>query len=211
MSKEAVPSHLAHLQHTFVSALLPKILEHGRIFFRRLKADHREEAVAEMTALSWAWFLRLIQRGKDPTRFPAVLAMFAALAVRAGRRLGGQGTSKDVMSPVGQRRHGFNVQYLPPGESGRDDDPLIEALRDTPGTSPAEQAAFRLDFRLWLRRRTERHRRLIEDLMVGERTQDVSRKYGISPGRVSQLRQEFYDSWQRFWGEEGGKATPAVA
>jgi hypothetical protein len=51
---------------------------------------------------------------------------------------------------------------------------------------------------------TDRDRRLIHDLMVGERTADVARKYGMTPGRVSQKRCQFMQDWQRFC------ATPAV-
>jgi hypothetical protein len=36
--------------------------------------------------------------------------------------------------------------------------------------------------------------------MLGERTGDVSRKYGLSASRVSQLRRNFHDDWQRFCG-----------
>ena len=60
---------------------------------------------------------------------------------------------------------------------------------------------FRLDFPAWLRTRTQRDRRIINDMMTGQRTLDLSKKYGISPGRVSQVRREFHDDWQRFCGE----------
>ena len=55
----------------------------------------------------------------------------------------------------------------------------------------------------WRVTRTDRDRRMIDDLMVGERTQDVSQKYGLSPGRISQLRREFHDDWQRFGAAPG--------
>jgi hypothetical protein len=35
-------------------------------------------------------------------------------------------------------------------------------------------------------------------MMQGDRTQELSRSFGISPARVSQLRREFHDDWQRF-------------
>ena len=54
------------------------------------------------------------------------------------------------------------------------------------------QAAFRLDFPAWLTTRTERDRRLAEDLMTGERTSDVSTKFGLTQGRISQLRRDFH-------------------
>lgn len=65
-------------------------------------------------------------------------------------------------------------------------------------TPVPDQAAFRIDWRAWLKTRTERDRRIIADLLAGERTLDVSHKFGMSPGRVSQLRQEFHQDWERF-------------
>jgi hypothetical protein len=37
--------------------------------------------------------------------------------------------------------------------------------------------------------------------MLGERTLDVAGKYGLSPGRVSQLRRELHDDWEFFCAE----------
>jgi hypothetical protein len=73
-----------------------------------------------------------------------------------------------------------------------------EALRDNTLTPVDEQVAFRLDFPAWRQTRSERDRQLLDDLMCGERTATVSQKYGLSRGRVSQLRREFHDDWQRF-------------
>jgi len=75
-------------------------------------------------------------------------------------------------------------------------------LRDNTQTPPDEQDAFRLDFPAWRLSRCERDRRLIDDLMIGERTKDVSRKHGLTQGRISQLRREFQEDWSRFCGEE---------
>jgi len=44
---------------------------------------------------------------------------------------------------------------------------------------------------------------VIADLMLGERTLDVADKFGMSAGRVSQLRREFMADWRRFIGEAG--------
>lgn len=49
--------------------------------------------------------------------------------------------------------------------------------------------------------RTKRDRRIIEDMDLNERTLDLSKKFGISPGRVSQLRREYMDDWMRFVGD----------
>ena len=44
-------------------------------------------------------------------------------------------------------------------------------------------------------------RLVLDDLMLGERTLDVAGKYGLSPGRVSQLRREFLLDWRRYCDE----------
>jgi hypothetical protein len=197
------------LQARFLS-ILPRIELHGRLSFRHLRcADLRANAVAEMVALAWAWHLRLAERGKDATRFPGALAIYAARAVRAGRRLCGQERAKDVLSPTAQRRRQFVVESLP-DFSTLSSNPLTEALCDNMQTPPPEQAAFRCDFPAWLQTRSERDRRLAENLMRGERTQDVSSRFGLSPARISQLRRDFHDDWQRFCGLDEPATATAV-
>jgi hypothetical protein len=195
------PIPLAHLQAAFLDQVLPKVLSHGRVYFRHLRsAELKEEYVAEMVALTWKWHLRLAERGKDSTRFPTALATFAARAVRCGRRLAGMDRSKDVLSPLAQQRQGFAVGKLPDC-STLDGSPLDEALHDNTRTPPDEQCAFRIDFPAWRATHAERDRRLLDDLMLGERTLDVAGKYGLSPGRVSQLRREFLLDWRRYVSE----------
>jgi hypothetical protein len=195
------PISLARLQAAFLASVLPKVLSHGRIYFRHLRsAELKEEYIAEMIALTWKWHLRLAERGKDAAHFPTALATFAARAVRCGRKLAGMDRAKDVLSPLAQQRQGFAVGKLPDC-SALDGSPLHEALHDNTQSPVVEQVCFRLDFPSWRASRTERDRRVLDDLMVGERTSDVAGKYGLSPGRVSQLRREFLTDWHRYISE----------
>jgi hypothetical protein len=201
---------LARLQAAFLVSVLPKVLSHGRVYFRHLKsAELKEEYIAEMVALTWRWHLRLAERGKDATRFPTALATFAARAVRSGRKLAGMDRAKDVLSPQARQRHGFAVGKLP-DYSTLDGSPLHEALHDNTQSPVDEQVCFRLDFPLWRASRTERDRRVLDDLMVGERTLEVAGKYGLSSGRVSQLRREFLTDWRRFCGDLAPPGPAAV-
>src|SRR4051812_40873880 len=96
------PSLLDALHARFL-ALVPRIELHGRVYFRHVKCPQkRADAIAEMVALCWKWFVRLALQGKDASQFPSALARFAACAVHSGRRLCGQEKSKDVLSPVAQ-------------------------------------------------------------------------------------------------------------
>jgi hypothetical protein len=201
LSTPTDPAPSLHALHTiFLALVLPKVLSHGRVYFRYVSAERKEECIAEMVALAWKWHLRLAQRGKDAAQYPTAIAKFAARAVRSGRRLAGTADAKDVLSPLAQRRKGFAVCKLPDC-STLDGSPLHEALHDNTKSPPDEQACFRIDFPAWRAGRTERDRRVLDDLMLGERTSDVAGKHGLSPGRVSQLRREFSTDWRRFISE----------
>ena len=200
----------AHVLQVRFLSILPRIELHGRISFRHVRcADRRADAVAEMVALSWCWYVRLAERGKDATQFPSALATFAARAVKADRRVCGRERARDVLSPSAQRQHQIQVERLP-DFSTLGGNPLAEALVDNTQTPPPEQVAFRCDFPAWLMTRTDRDRRLAEDLMTGERTLDVSTKFGLSPARISQLRRDFHQDWQRFCGVDKALAMTAV-
>jgi hypothetical protein len=201
------------LHIAFVS-ILPRIEQHAHVYFRHLQCpDRREDAVAETVALAWAWFLRLSRQGKDATEFPATLASYAARAAGAGRRLCGLERCRDVLSPRAQRQHGFTVEVLPAStatsfeirqgavQGQRRQDAYEERLRDNMVTPPPDAAAFRIDLRDWLATRSERDRRIIDDMARGERTNDLARIHRLSPGRISQLRRQLHDDWLQFLGD----------
>ena len=148
MTANCHPPSLARLQAAFLT-IVPRIELHGRIYFRTKHWQDRQEAIGEMVALSWRWFLRLANRGKDATQFPSVLATFAAQAVHNGRRLAGSCTAKDALSPVAQRRHGFAVGRLP-DISTLNGNPLFDALHDNTRSPIPDQVIFRFDFPAWL-------------------------------------------------------------
>src|SRR5690242_3211059 len=100
--------------HAGLLAILPQIERHARIYFRDIRCDNKKEDYIEETiALSWAWYGRLVRRGKDVNSFIGGLVRYAARAVRCGRRLTGQEKAKDVLSSLAQKRHGFTVVSLP--------------------------------------------------------------------------------------------------
>ena len=187
--------------HARFLALVPRIELHARISFRHVKCpDKQADAIAETLAIAWQWYVRLVERGKDPAEFVTTFASLAARHVKAGRKVCGQENSRDALSPLAQQRHGFTVSPLPAGSS-LNGNIFDQALHDNTRTPVDEQVCFRLDFPSWRRTRTDRDRRVIDHLMVGERTLDVSQRYGLSPGRISQMRREFRQDWMRFCGE----------
>ena len=101
------------IQQSFEEAL-PRIVRHCAVQFRNIKCQSaREELTAEAVGLSWQWWRRLIDRGKDLSRFISAIAGFAVKAARSGRRVCGQDKAKDALSPRAQQLKGFYVGRLP--------------------------------------------------------------------------------------------------
>jgi hypothetical protein len=199
--------------HQHFLTILPVVQRHGQVYFRHLNAEAKEEAIAEMVALSWCWFLRLIDQEKDASEFPTAIATYAAKAVNSGRRLCGQQKAKDVLSRRAQRRHGFVVEALPASGSrsfesiyglvhGQQEiDAYEERLRDNSQTPPPDAAAFRLDFPHFLDTLTRRDRQLAMFLSLGHSAKQAAAKFGLSQGRVTQIRQRLCKEWYALHGE----------
>jgi hypothetical protein len=194
--------------------LLPRIERHIRMFFCKVRcAARKADCVAEAIALTWKWFLRLYERGRDPTQFPIVLAQYACRAIQRGRQLCGQGKSKDILNPRAQQKYGFRVESLPSSmrmlhkdfyglpRGQRMPDVFEERLRENTRTPVPDQVCFRVDFRVWLETLTARERQIIRAMALNERTKDLSHRFSLSPGRISQLRRDFEQRWKQFCSE----------
>ena len=83
-------------------------------------------------------------------------------------------------------------------------------VQDTRNAPVPEIVAFRVDFADWLKSLKRRDRRIAEFLSLGHRTSTAARKFGVSQGRISQLRRELAENWRKFVGDEPGEGA-AVA
>jgi hypothetical protein len=214
VSPVSVPIPSTESLHSAFLALLPRIQAHARFAFRRIRCEHeRADCVAETLALAWKQHLALARRGKDAAAFPATLALRCSQAVKAGRRLHRMESGKDVLAPRAQSRRGFAVESLPQ-TSALSGNRWDEALHDNRVSPIPDQVAFRIDFPRWHGRRPGRDRAVLDDLMAGERTQEVADKHKLSSGRVAQLRREFHADWRRFHAEapaDGARVPADVA
>ncbi len=214
------PSRDTAARDGYFLSLLPRITTHAQIYFRHIKCPHRRaDRIAETVAVAWKWYCRLFQRGKDITRFPMAFSSLAARAVRHGRRACSQERAKDVLSPRAQQLHGFLVEPLPHSTAVRRDklygDPLgqgkqdafEERFRDNTQTPVVDQVCVRLDWPRFLQTLSQRDRHLADYLSLGHNAKQAARKFRISPGRVTQLRQQWHREWHAFQGEEGPKTT----
>lgn len=211
MPRAASPSRTPDLpdEECFLS-MLPTIEQQARYAFRGLPDELRQERLQQVRAHAWSMFLRLEELGKAELAYASPLAQYAIGQVRGGRQPGTSCNSRDIMSRACRQENGFEVRSL-----NRWDGPSQEwrqiAVQDE-RSSPAETAAFRLDFSAWLQTLSPRDRRLALRLARGESTGVVARMFEISAGRVSQLRREMARSWRAFHRElPSPGAAPALA
>ena len=187
--------------HGTFLALLPTIERSARIAFRNLRGEDHDDAVQEAVVRTCLAFRQLFLQGRASDAHPTVLARYAVAQIRAGRSVGTRMNIRDVLSHYAQRKKRFRVERLDHYESS--DEVWREAIVEDPRTPVFDQVWFRIDFPLWLARLSGRDRRVAEALAVGDSTGEVAKRFGLTPGRVSQLRQAFYSSWRTFHGEDG--------
>ena len=154
-------------------------------------------------------YARLVERGKQHVAFPTALARYALAQVRTGRRVGSRLCIREVLSHYAQCQTGFIVERLDHYDANEEcwQEVVVEDKRAT----PAEIAACRIDFASWLKLLPSRERRIALDLAAGETTSGAAKKFTVTPGRISQLRQWLRESWEAFQGEEKTEQRPALA
>jgi hypothetical protein len=194
--------------HDAFLEMVPAIRRAARIAFRDLPQAMRDEAVDEVVVNALVAYARLVELNKTDVAYPSALARYGVVQVRDGRYVGMRQNVRDVMSRYAQQKKGFKLGRLDhfDTQEGAWQEILVEDKRAT----PAEVAASRIDFAAWLRSLSSRRRRIAKILATGESTNAVAKQFGISPARVSQIRRDLYQIWQRFQGEDLSPARQAV-
>src|SRR6266566_4971798 len=198
-------------RHAEFLAMLPAIRGSARIAFRKLPPELRHDLIAEVVANSYVAFARLVERGQADRASASPLARYAIAQVRVGRRVGSRLRIGDALSTYAQFRKQFSVERLDQfsEEKGCWGEILVEDKRAT----PAEVAACRIDFAEWLRRLTARLRKIALALASGETTKGAAEQFGLSPARISQIRDLLRKSWEAFQGaaQIDGQPQPVAA
>ncbi len=197
---------LTHAQQQF-TAYLPAIDNAARYAFRRLmRRQEYEEALAEARAAAWSAWHGLIRKGKDPLTVGVTgIANNAIRYVRNGRRVGNTSCGPGAMDVFrkAQKARDFKVVSLDSNDQivrGWLVGTWKEWLARDHRVGPADTAAFRVDFAVWLTGLPGRKRQIAELLTEGHEPGLVARIVGLSPARVSQLRHELEASWRSFQG-----------
>jgi hypothetical protein len=197
--------------HALFLAMLPAIRRAAQITFRKVRPELRDELIEEVVANCFVAYARLVERGQADRAAPSPLARFAIAQVRAGRRVGNRLRIRDVLSNYAQFKNDFQVERL--DSFDEEEDCWQEVVVEDKRATPADVAACRIDFAEWLRRLTVRLRKIALALAAGETTKGAAERFGLSPARISQLREGLKRSWEAFQGdaEIGGRPQPAAA
>ena len=179
-------------------AMLPQIRRQASRAFRNAGAEARAELTQEVIALAFAMLVRLVRRGKVGLAYPTPLADYAIRQVRAGRRVGCRQNRQDIMSPIALRLGSDDSSGRSASRAGRWFEPNV-MRRSTCGSGRDGSSA--LDLADWFRSLSPRNRRIARALALGEQTNVVAQRFGLTPGRISQLRAWFRNHWEQFQAE----------
>ena len=78
---------------------------------------------------------------------------------------------------------------------------------DSKSMRPDDLAASRIDFADFLASLDQRDRQVAETLATSETTSHTVKLFGLTRGRISQLRREFKQDWEWFHQPAGAFAT----
>jgi hypothetical protein len=185
-------------QSSFVS-MLSEIEQRLRCAFRHLDSASREESIAEGVVHCLLSFARLHDQGRAEAASASTLAWYATLAVKRGRPAGDRMNCNEPLSRYAQVRNGTRIEQ----RYGKWLDLLVEDKR----ASVPDQVAAKLDVGDWFATLPSRMKQIAQDLAYGFSTSEVAEKYGVTPGRISQLRRSLEASWSAFQQE----AAPVLA
>ncbi len=178
--------------------MLPQIRAQALVAFRKLRAELRAELVQEVIANAYCAFVRLVQQGKEDVAFQTPLAWYAIRQIRDGRRVGSKRNVRDISAEHAQRVHGIRIQRLE--QRDRKTNQWREVLVEDRHASPADTAAARIDVAAWFKTMPRRARKIAKVLAAGESTMNAAKQFGVTAGRISQLRRELQASWEQFQG-----------
>ena len=171
----------------FVSRL-DEINRFAGAHFRHLDPDAREEAVQNSVVLAYRYWLRLAERGKTEDCFKSAV-WWAIVHTSQGRRGGGccKGKAKCVLDYGRRRLAGVTLQ------DGVDFNLYVSQQATVP-----DIVQFRVDTAAFWATLPERDRGIAHDLALGLGTTEVARRWGVTPGAISQFRTRFHHKYDAF-------------
>ena len=181
---------------TLYQKMLPHFQYHARRFKRRNgRRVDRADVIQELAGFALEIYTSLVRRGKHDLIYYTPLMQYAIKRYREGRRFATGSNSTDILSDKTQRLGRSETCQL----SQFDDNADTWKFMHDQQVNVTDSVQFKIDFYDdWLQRQTSRDQQIIYDLMVGETTGNVAKKYGVSDGLISQYRRRYANSWRTF-------------
>ena len=208
ITNTSAPSHVVPFE-----VLLAKMTPHFEFFARQVirrkgKSYEFEDIIQELTGWALLNYRSLVRRGKEIFYTP--IKNFAIKRFKEGRRFVGY-NSTDIHSEATQRLGRSKLHQLSIFDSEhRPKDLETREFMEDRRTNVADQVQFRIDFEDWHYHQSPRNQQIIDDLMIGETTTAVAKKYGVTPASISIKRKGFANSWKMFIDPpEAGMLVPA--
>ena len=173
--------------------MLPEIKRWLRIAFRHLDREAREDAIEEGIVHSLLSYARLHEQNRAEVATASSLAWYATLQIKRGRPAVGRMNGKEPLSRYAQVGHGNRLE--------RRNGEWIDKLAEDKRASIPDQVAAKIDVSAWFATLTKRMKEIAKDLAFGCSTAEVAKKYGVTAGRISQMRRMLEESWEVFQGE----------
>ena len=178
--------------------MVPSIKKQVRWAFKGYAADRLAEAMQAIIVIAFDIHKKAVLNGHLEKSFASPLSRFAIGRYKEGRTGGAPSCSTDVTSEhckaLGRssvRNYGLALNIADTFES--------EATVMDARYPVSDAVQFKIDFfEGWLPQQSPRDQEIILDLVNGETTSDVAKKYGVSAGLISQYRRRYEKSWFDF-------------
>jgi hypothetical protein len=204
----SAPYHVAPFD-----VLLVKMEPHFRYYAKRLmrrkgRGLDFDDVMQDLRGLALELYTSAVRRGKEV--FFSPILNFAIKKYRAGRRFTGY-NSTDIHSEETQRLGRSKLHQLSVFDSEQRTKELdTREFMEDRRVNVADQVQFKVDFEDWHYNQSPRDQQIIDDLAMGETTNAVAKKCGVSASLISIKRKDFAKSWKMFLDPpEAGMLVPA--
>jgi len=198
MTALSIPdSHVSQEANAWLLTHRHEIESRARANFSRLDRERRDEAVAEVMAVTLAAALGAARRGRLCKLTPFWCVIFASRQWRQGRRFAGY-SSTCAMSEASRIKHGFKVVSLEAIDEEADGEAFIrldESLADHDADDPFDVVRRGMDYPYIMERegvspKARRTLTFLAENQGGSRQLDLAAELKVSPGRITQLKGE---------------------
>ena len=175
-----------------IQATVPRVV--------KLAASEDAAEVVQSTLAMAANMVESVERaGKKP--IARMIAFYAIQRAKSGRRFG-YGGNCDTMSPAAMLQSGVTMEYMDAPVTDDDEGTCLhDVLVDSSGEDTAQAAARNLDWAELALDMNSRDLAILEMAGGAVSNKQLSRKLGLSPARITQLKRELGRQIKYRWGE----------